>query len=198
MRSIYSDVIEIIISHENTQWEIGDKLLSIVGSDLSGNHGEHDGSRAILEEIANEVDGRGIEGYSASYLAELRLNSWRFPREARASHVSWKGHKLAGSPEMLAKIIARAKQEKVAKLTTAYIKDARAAIEAGAPKAEKVIKAIVSCKLALAEAPNADISFENGQEERDMYIKMLHELRLEISARIEELGSPRSHIKVVR
>jgi hypothetical protein len=97
----YPEVIAVCKKAEATQWEIGDAIVKAIGP--TGGKA-NDGSYAQLEVMSKELLAVGLE-YEVDTLRHLRAVSSAFTHGVRTP-CSWVVHQIAGTPDMLTKILA--------------------------------------------------------------------------------------------
>jgi hypothetical protein len=185
-------VIEAAQKRESAQWEIGDALVRAVGMGPS-NNGVNDGSLAVFEEISVALEQVGIN-HDAKYLSQLRTVSWVFPRSERSDPTSWSVHYLAGSPNMLKRIIARAAAKNM-KLSAANVRALRKEIKEGMPTDDKLFTALTDFTVGFQTHLDGGTEFQS-QEARDLAIQRIHETIDMLHKYLKSLGNS-SILKVV-
>ena len=76
--SKFPKTVAAVQKHDRSQWEIGDALLA--ETDIGGSYDE-------LEEVAAELEGLNIEGYSVTHLSNLRRTAHNFPPIGRSNRL---------------------------------------------------------------------------------------------------------------
>ena len=99
------DALRVIKELEQFPWEIGDAVLAECGPPAEGGVGDD----TKMDEVLAELKRLNIEGYSRHRLTKLWRTAHSFPPDKRRPGVSWEAHAAAGSPEMLEKIVQRAR-----------------------------------------------------------------------------------------
>jgi hypothetical protein len=108
----FKKTIAAVQKRERCNWEIGDALIDECGP--PSEHGVQDGSHAALKAAAAAIEAAKVEGYTANYLARLRIVSFNFPKRVRRPNsLSWEVHASAGTPEMLDVIVEAAGKKPV-------------------------------------------------------------------------------------
>lgn len=99
----FKDVLDAIRASDQSQWDIGDKVLECVPI---GDSGINDGGGERLEALASYLAQHGFTSYTASYLRQMRRISANFPSGSRRTTLSYSVHRLAGDPQRLKALVA--------------------------------------------------------------------------------------------
>jgi len=83
-------VIDAIQALYRAEWKVADELAAVPVTQL--------------EQIAEQIERAGIDGYSIFHLRGLRGFALRFPQSERLPNISPRVHRSAGSPELLASL----------------------------------------------------------------------------------------------
>jgi hypothetical protein len=94
---VREDMLAAVRDLDSSNWEIGDALLAECGPP---------GNNEILRKASAYLLEEGGVEYDVERLSELRRVAYAFPVSERRAEYCWVIHREAGSPEMLAWIIA--------------------------------------------------------------------------------------------